>query len=251
MTIQPHQPRTYRRLHTATGLAAFRITVQETDLWISADAELTDQAREAVLATRGQIESYIEQFPRFATALTPWQAAAPLPPVVRQMARASHAVGVGPMAAVAGAVAEAVGRKLLTCSSQVIVENGGDLFVCAKKPVTIAVMAGKSPLSMRLGLRLTPGRMPCGICTSSGSVGHSLSLGTADAVCVLSKSCPLADAAATWIGNQVSAEKDVETAARMAGRIEGIDGAVVIKGSQIALWGELEVVGLDKKGVEF
>jgi ApbE superfamily uncharacterized protein (UPF0280 family) len=155
------------------------------------------------------------------------------------------------MATVAGVVAEAVGQGLQAHSDQVIIENGGDIYLQARRPVTIAVMAGRSPLSMRIGVRVTPEMMPCGLCTSSGSVGHSLSLGSADAVCVLSASCPLADAAATWIGNHIKGEANLEQAVGLARKIVGVDGVIAIRGKKIALWGAITLVGLDKKGVEF
>ena len=249
--IKPHQPRTYRRIQTPAGLNAFRVTVQETDLWISTDTPLPEIAKEQVLTARGQIESYIEQFPEFAATLTPWPRSDVLPPVVRRMVQASRQVGVGPMAAVAGTVAEAVGERLLQHSTQVIVENGGDIFLRTRRPVTIAVMAGRSPLSMQLGVRITPEQMPCGICTSSGSVGHSFSLGSADAVCVLSASCPLADAAATWIGNHIKRAGDLNKAVAQAHQVKGIEGVIVIRDRKIALWGALTVVKIAKKEVEF
>ena len=249
--IKPHQPRTYRRIQTPAGLSAFCVTVQETDLWISTDSPLPEIAKEQVLTARGQIESYIEQFPGVAATLTPWLRADVMPPVVRQMVQVSRQVGVGPMAAVAGAVAEAVGERLLQHTAQVIVENGGDIFLQARRPVTIAVMAGRSPLSMQLGVRITPEMMPCSICTSSGSVGHSLSLGSADAVCVLSESCPLADAAATWIGNHIKRAGDLNKAVAQAHQVKGIEGVIVIRDRKIALWGALTVVKIAKKEVEF
>ena len=107
---------------------------------------------------------------------------------------AAQAAGVGPMAAVAGALAEQVGQRLLKSTSEVIIENGGDIFIGARQILTVGVYAGGSPLSLKLGLRIDPAKGIRGICTSSGTVGHSLSFGKADAVCVLSDSCALADA---------------------------------------------------------
>lgn len=201
-----HRQRTYRRRVRHPQLTAFRVVVQETDLHVQAEQPLSDVTRELVLEYRGHIEGYIRRFPDFRTSLVPWTLAGPAPPIVRDMAAAGAAAGVGPMAAVAGAIAERVGRRLLDQSAQVIVENGGDVFIRTARPVTVALYAGPSPLSMRLGLKVDSGRSGLCVCTSSGTVGHSLSLGKADAVCVLSASGALADAAATAVGNAVQTE---------------------------------------------
>jgi ApbE superfamily uncharacterized protein (UPF0280 family) len=95
---------------------------------------------------------------------------------------------------------------------------------------------------MQIGLRVNSNRSPRAVCTSSGTVGHSLSLGRADAVCVASNSCPLADAAATAIGNRVHSKKDIEPAIEAAKDIKDIDGVAIIVGEDLGLWGALEMV---------
>ncbi|MBC7324461.1 MAG: UPF0280 family protein, partial [Moorella sp. (in: Bacteria)] len=179
----------------------FRVVIQETDLDIAVrkerfSAELVKAAQKATRECRRPLEEYIRQEPAFARALTPYEVAPTAPPVVREMARAGMMAGVGPMAAVAGAIAECVGRTLARYSKDVIVENGGDIFLRSTRIRRIGIFAGKSPLSYRLALEIRPDFSPLGICTSSGTVGHSLSFGKADAVVVLSPSAALADAVA-------------------------------------------------------
>jgi ApbE superfamily uncharacterized protein (UPF0280 family) len=153
------------------------------------------------------------------------------------------------MAAVAGAIAEYVGKDLLSYTDEVVVENGGDIFIKTGSPVTIGIFAGRSPFSMHIGLRVDPGKKPVSICTSSGTIGHSLSLGKADAVCVISKSCPLADAAATSIGNHVISKTDIQKAIEFGKNIDGVTGLVIIMGDRIGLYGKVEIVPLKiKKG---
>ena len=153
------------------------------------------------------------------------------------------------MAAVAGAVAETVGRALLEVSRQVVVENGGDVFIKADRPAVAALFAGQSPLSMKLGIRVADASAGIGMCTSSGTVGHSFSNGSADAVCVISSSCSLADAAATAVGNRVHSAQDIPSAIAFGRRIDGIAGIVVVVGAKIGAWGALELVPLvGKKG---
>jgi ApbE superfamily uncharacterized protein (UPF0280 family) len=244
-----HIERTYRQRVSHPLLTAFRVVVQETDLHVQAERPLIDETRDFVLRYRGHIEGYIRRFPDFRTSLVPWKVAGPAPPIVRDMAEAGAAAGVGPMAAVAGAIAQRVGRRLLEETPQVIVENGGDVFINTSRPVTVALYAGRSPLSMRLGLKVDCGQGALCVCTSSGTVGHSLSLGRADAVCVLSPSGALADAAATAVGNGVQTAADIQPAVERAREISGLAGLVVICGDKIGMWGKVEIAALaGKKG---
>jgi ApbE superfamily uncharacterized protein (UPF0280 family) len=246
MTTAPAQSRFYRRGVRPAGLTGFRVTVQETDLQIHADLDLTAAARELVLQYRGFIEAFIERQPVFRESLTPVRAAEPAPLIVQEMARAAAAAGVGPMAAVAGAIAEHVGRDLLSRTEQVIVENGGDVFVRTRQPVIMGIYAGSSPLSRHIGLRIGGGT-PVGVCTSSGTIGHSLSLGTADAVCVVSPSCAVADAAATAIGNRVGSAADISKAIAFGRGIDHVKAVVIIVRDRIGCWGAVELVALKAK----
>jgi len=239
-----YEQRTYRHFIQKDHLVSFQVTVKETDLWICADRLLKDKAKEVVLTVRGYLESYIERYPMFLKTLVPWRVSGPSPRIVSEMADAGALAGVGPMAAVAGAVAEAVGRELLKNSDEVIVENGGDIFIKLNKPFTCGIAAGGSPLSMRFGLRLDAGKEPVGVCTSSATVGHSLSFGKADAVCVVSPSCAVADAAATAICNQVGSEKDIQKAINTGKSIDGVSAIVVIMGDKVGFWGDMELAPL-------
>ena len=244
-----YEKRTYRNLVDCSRLEAFRVVVKETDLLLHARTNLEEMTKELVLQYRGYIESYITTFPEFVETLHPWRLKGPVPKIVSDMARAGERARVGPMAAVAGALAEHVGLELLTHSPEVIVENGGDIFLKTDDAVTVGIFAGKSPLSLHIGLCIDSCSGPKAVCTSSGTIGHSLSLGKADAVCVVSDSCALADAAATAIGNIVQSKKDIQSAIEVAKSIEDIEGLAVIIDDDIGLWGDLEVVPLKgKKG---
>ena len=244
-----HGQRTYRHRDFGSGMTAFEVVCQETDLMVRADRRLVDQTREKVLELRGQIEGYIRRYPDFAGTLAPWQNDGPAPAIVRNMIRAGQAAGVGPMAAVAGAVAGSVGRHLLTYSRRVVVENGGDIFLKTEGPATAGLFAGNSPLSMKMGIRLESTGDGIGLCTSSGTVGHSLSLGSADAVCVIAVSCALADAAATSIGNRIRSARDIKPAISFGQSIEGVLGIVVVVGGEIGAWGRVELIPMQgKKG---
>ena len=147
--------------------------------------------------------------------------------IIKEMADAGEKAGVGPMAAVAGAIAEHVGSGLLKHSDEVVVENGGDVFLKLDNPVTIGIFAGTSPLSLRMGICVESREKPISICTSSGTVGHSLSLGKADAVYVVSDYCSLADAVATSIGNRVTSKARIQPAIDFGKHIEGVRGKLL------------------------
>ncbi len=155
------------------------------------------------------------------------------------MVQAANLCGVGPMAAVAGAIAEFVGRELLNYSSEVIVENGGDIFIKSNKERMVSIFAGESPLSQKIILKIEVQKNFIGICTSSGTVGPSLSFGEADAVTVISDSVLLADAAATALGNIIKSEEDIRKGLIYAQKIKGIKGVVIIKEDKMGLWGEI------------
>ena len=240
-----HQERTYRNLVDTEKLKTFQVVVQETDLLVHAAGKLMQETRELVLEHRGYVEAYIKSYPDFMTTLNPWRHAGPTPNIISDMINAGARAGVGPMAAIAGAIAENVGLGLLDFTDQVILENGGDLFIKINTPVTVGIYAGGSPLSMKVGLQLNCEKKPTAVCTSSGTLGHSLSLGKADAVCVVAESCALADAAATSIGNLIQSEADINVAIATGRRITEIAGVVIIVGEKIGAWGDLEIVPLN------
>jgi ApbE superfamily uncharacterized protein (UPF0280 family) len=236
-----YQERAYRRW-IVTDLHTFTVSVGESDLMISAERPLPKPAERALRRARRQLEEYLTKDPEFEKALKPHRATAGAPQIAAQMAAAAEICGVGPMAAVAGAVAEAVGRALLKESTQVIVENGGDVFLCSAEPRVAAIYAGSSPLSGKLGVRITTTGRPLGLCTSSGTVGHSLSFGRADAAVVLAEAAALADAAATALGNKIQTAGDIEAGLAWLQGMEEVLGAAVVVGRHVGAWGEIELV---------
>jgi len=244
-----YQERSYRNITCSNKLVSFRVVIKETDLFIHSVKNLKNIARELTLRYRGYIETYIKMHPEFEKTLQPWKVNEPVPGIILNMSQAGEKAGVGPMASVAGAIAEHVGVGLLEHTDEVIVENGGDLFIKTDNPVTVGIFAGKSPLNMHIGIHVDPGGKQVAVCTSSGSVGHSFSLGKADAVSVVSESCSLADAAATSIGNHVMKKTDIQKAIDFGKTIEGVKGIAVITDDKIGMWGDVKIVALKgKKG---
>jgi len=240
-----YQPRSYRHWIKDKDLVSFQATVKETDLYLRAQRTLKQEALEAILKCRASLERYIELHPLFLTALEPLAAAEDAPELVREMAEAAEKAGVGPMAAVAGAIAEEVGRELMKFSEEVIVENGGDIFLNILKRRPVGVYADKSPFTGKIALQIEPEETPLGICTSSGTVGHSFSFGSADAVIVLSPSTALADAAATAIGNLIKEASDITKGIEFAQGIDGLKGVVIIKEDKMGVWGQVRICPLE------
>ncbi len=239
-----YQPRTYRQHVRSRNLVAFRVVVRETDLYISATSKLREEANQLVLKYRAMLEKYIEEHPSFLTALQPLRVDESAPDIVKEMSAAATKVGVGPMAAVAGAIAEFVGNELLPYSPDIIIENGGDIFIKATEKRIVGIYAGDSPLTNKMGLEIEAGDTPLGVCTSSGTVGHSLSFGKTDATIVLSKSTSLADAAATAIGNMVVQPSDINKGLAFARSIDGLMGVVIIVGAEMGVWGNVKLCQL-------
>jgi hypothetical protein len=236
------EPRFYRHWIKDSDLVSFEIAVKQTDLYIRSRRNLRNKALSSVLKHRASLEAYIEHHPLFLTTLEPYQAELEAPALVGEMASVSQLTGVGPMAAVAGAIAEAVGRDLLAFSPEVIVENGGDIFMKTSKKRLVGIYAGQSAFTRKIALEIRPRETPLGICTSSGTVGHSLSLGCADAAIVLSSSTALADAAATALGNSVKDASDIPGAIERAKSIEGLRGVLIITGGEMGVWGRVKIV---------
>jgi ApbE superfamily uncharacterized protein (UPF0280 family) len=233
--------RTYRASMHADDLVAFSVKIEQTDLYILAERDLKEGATRAARRARATLEAWIEARPSFLRAMSPVRCPADAPGLVRQMCEATQAAGVGPMAAVAGAIAESVARALAGVSPSVIVENGGDIFIMGTRKRLAGIFAGNSPLSNRFGLLIPPEKQPLAVCASSGTVGPSASLGKADAVVIAAPSGALADAVATATANRIKQPADLSGAVEFAAGIEGVLHVVAIVGDQMATWGGLSL----------
>lgn len=234
-----YQPRTYRHWVKNKDLVTFNVIVEETDCCISAGTNLAGKARKSILKYRSIIKKYIAFHPLFLTTLEPFPVKAGDPLIIQAMAEAAEKASVGPMAAVAGAIAHFVGEELSHFSPEIIIENGGDIYLRSLKDRTIGIYAGNSVLSGKIGLEISGKDSPLGISTSSGTVGHSLSFGKADAVIVLADTAILADAVATAAGNLVLEPGNFSPAIGFARGIRGVRGIVIIKGEDLGAWGRI------------
>lgn len=242
-----YEARIYRNIYRNSDLYHFQVMVEETDLDIAVrkeryDAKIMELAYAVVRKERDLLKEYIKRDPVFLTTLEPYQPLSGAPYSVVEMSKAAQLAGVGPMAAVAGYFSETVGKKLAAFSSEVIVENGGDIWLKTRKIRQVGIFAGNSPFTYRIALEINPDHSPLGICTSSATVGHSLSFGKADAMVIVSTSAALADAVATAACNMVKSASDMERAVNFALDIPGVTGALCILGQKMAAGGKIKLV---------
>lgn len=234
----------YRNLHSKT-LDNFIVSIEETDLWIGVKpyhAGMEKFCHDLVKILRMDIERYISKKPEFLTSFIPLDFDEEAPEIVKDMIKAGKMAMVGPMAAVAGAVSEKVGFNLLDKYGidTVIIENGGDIFLNSDHPLDVAIYAGNSPLSMKMAITIPTEFLPCGVCTSSGTVGPSLSFGKADAVMISHKSTAVADAFATKLANRVKTKADIQDVLTLGKKYDLLSVAI-IKDDAFGLTGKFKV----------
>ncbi|HHQ45260.1 MAG TPA: UPF0280 family protein [Candidatus Altiarchaeales archaeon] len=198
-----------------------------------------DVALEAVIECWRVLEKYFRKNPLFQSSYAPVEVESGEHVIIERMNGASRLVGTGPMASVAGAIAEYVGEKILgSGAGEVVVENGGDIYLNLKSARRVGVYAGDSKFSNKLFFEINPKETPLGVCTSAASVGHSVSLGRADALVCVSKSAALADASATYLAN-LAGEVDSKDLPNFAREIRGLDGFLGIVEDELTAWGRL------------
>ena len=239
--IDSEDPRQYRKRVKSPDLCHFHVTLKETDLLISAEKDLTREALAIVWKYRKQLEGYIERDPRFRGSSIPYAVDPMAPPIVKAMAAAAKEAGVGPMAAVAGAIAEFTGRDLMEQSPQIIVENGGDIFLSTQVKRKITIFTEKNTLPAYVDLWIHPEKTPVGICTSSGTEGPSFSFGQADAVMIISRSAAMADALATAAGNLVHSRRDIPQVLDFMKKAKHVTAGAVFVEGEMGFWGDLEL----------
>jgi ApbE superfamily uncharacterized protein (UPF0280 family) len=238
-----YQERTYRSLIAVDDLVSSRVWVGQSDLFILANQDVTEPGRGFLLEVRNDLESYIRRDPSFLTSRVAHSPLHNAPWIVMRMAEVSAYYNIGPMAAVAGAVADCVGQQLMQSQTDVIIENGGDIFVDTRKPIVFTLYAGEnSPFSGKLKFKPKLSGSSFGVCTSSGTVGHSYSQGRADAVCVVSQTASQADAAATAMGNKVKRTKDIGLVIQEASNNHNILGIIVALEDKLGIWGQVEII---------
>ena len=232
-----YEERAYRA-YCSTSLKEFQIVNQESDLSIYYSDKI-DNVALYLEAARGIIKNQIVTEDGFQSSLIPLLPHEKDADLIKHMKKCAMTCEVGPMASVAGAVAQHLADQLGPINSDLIIENGGDVFIKTTEIRNILIHAGDSQLSNLLSIEIHPEKSPLGICTSSGKMGHSLSFGNSDAVVVISHDILLADALATAIGNVIQSTSDIDKGLSIAKSIKNIIGIVIIIDNTIGVWGDI------------
>ena len=165
-------------------------------------------------------------------------------PLILAMENAAEICGVGPMAAVAGVLADRMQNEIFsqTKANIAVVENGGEIAISSKEDILIHLMVKSTDLQGKLGFMFKGGSNSLGVATSSGQFGHADSLGEADTVTVFAETAGIADAAATRICNYVkgeNAEKAINKGIEEAKSISAIKGLLIVRKNMIGRYGNL------------
>jgi len=219
-------------------LIRVRQRFKESNILFQSDrAEAIDAAIDAVRRHRLELETYIRLHPPFAEALQPIPLDPVSPLIVRRMVEATTKAEVGPMAAVAGALADLAVEAMTQAGSRVsIVENGGEVSAVSLESFTVGLYAGQSTLDRALGFRINPSDCPIGIATSSATVSHALSFGEADAATIFAENATLADAVATAVCNAVVGQDvpaSIELGLEVARKLSFVRGALIVRGEYV------------------
>ena len=244
-----YSKRFYRVNAASDRWHSFAVKVETTDLLIKTGrnsgkttADLYKIAEAAVKNLRKELMDHISIQKSFMTSLNPIKRIDTESSIINKMYHASEIAGVGPLAGVAGAISEFVGLELLEFTDEIILENGGDIWMDIKQPVSINIYSGESGFKDNVGLKIYPENKSWGICTSSGKIGPSLSFGKADSATVISHCAITADTTATAVGNMVNSIEDVEEAVKFAMDIDEVTGVVIIYRDVMAAQGDIELI---------
>lgn len=243
-----YEERLYRQ-NMGKDLDYFTLSVKETDLWIALSKGFTNEAlklelKKYIIKERIKINEYILLDPQFGASLIAYKVKNDAPEIIKKMSDFSFCANVGPMAGVAGAFSLLVGNFLKSKGiPEIIVENGGDIFVYGKKNLTVGVYAGSSVFSNKINLEISIEEKGLGICSSSASFGHSLSFGKADLVTIISKDVVLADLFATAVCNKVKSKEDIGKIINDLKNNKEILAAMIIMEDKLGVFGNITIRG--------
>ncbi len=242
-----YKKRLYRVSVHNKDLISFKIAHFESDLLICAEKDLKNQAKQLLCLYHQQVQDYVQANPVFSQSLRPLTLDKKAPLIIQQMYKAAKKAKVGPMATVAGAIASAVGEGLAKISQEIIVENGGDIYIATKQIRKIGIFAGIGCIYNQLVFSINPAQTPCGICASSGKFGHSLSFGNSNATIVIADTAALADGFATAIGNMIKTDEDMVKSVKFAQKQAEIKGFIAITSSKLTAYGNVQFDVLDNR----
>jgi ApbE superfamily uncharacterized protein (UPF0280 family) len=231
----------YRGLVSSGEKYHWHFIFRHSDLLISADTDVGSGIEKILTEIYSKLEYVIEHDRKFKDSLLPVRVKSFYPAEIKRMCLLSSEFSVGPMAAVAGLVNDFIAEKLQDFCRSLIIENGGDVFIRSDRDIRTGLFIKNPFFKDRIVLKIDKKYLPCGLCSSSGTFGHSLSLGKCDLAVVMSDSATSADAAATAVANSVSNEEDVQKSLEHFSTFDSIKGLVIVKDKKIGIWGNLEL----------
>jgi len=231
----------YRIRVDSKGRFGWKVKYKYSDLFIVSDNDISLKITPLLFDFYRIIEKFIEIHPSFAKTFNPYKPCSDFPDIIAKMCTQSAVFNVGPMASVAGAVCEFLAGELSENNSYLAIENGGDIYIKSSKDITAGLFLKNKYFKDSLKIKIKKNMLPCGIASSSGTLGHSLSLGKADLGVVVCKSAILADSAATAVCNMVNTKEDIEKTINHFKYFKEIEGLVVIKDDKIGLYGSIEL----------
>lgn len=242
-----YEERKYRLNTNQERFDYFTIVHLETDLLIGIskgqDVEkIRSYAQKVSQDLRTELDVFIHDHPSFQSSLSPLNYKKGLSNPIQELVLAGQYANVGPMAGIAGLFSMYVGQALASKFKlkEIIIENGGDIYASILNELKVAIYAGKSVLSNKLALKIPPGEW--GICSSSGTVGHSLSFGKADAVAIVSHDPPKADTLATALANRIQSKEDIQNVLDFSKQYDVISAIVIICEDQLGILGQMELM---------
>ena len=219
----------------------WRILYKYSDILISCDTDVSPRLEKLIREIYCLLGTRIKEDPAFQKSLSPLKSKPGYHPVIREMYHKTAIFNVGPMAAVAGAVCDYMANDLGSCCRRLIIENGGDVFIKSDEDTDVGVYLNNKYFTDKIYLKVKAGDTPCGLCSSSGSFGHSLSMGKSDLVVVMAKSTIAADGAATSIANNINSAQDIFKTINNYKSIKDITGILIIKDDKLGIWGNIEL----------
>jgi len=234
--------RIYQKDISTAGRYSCRLAYKHTDLYITSDKDISGKLRKPLAVFYEQLEKVIWENKGFEESLSPLDTDKSWPDAVQAMCRSAAIFGVGPMAAVAGTVCDTIAAEVSGGCSFLMIENGGDAYIKSPDMVKASLFTGSRYFPENIDICIDPGSTPCGLCSSSGMMGHSLSLGKSDLVTAMSGSAAEADAAATAIANAVRTRSDVDRIIEKYTQYSQLKGLIILKDDRLAIWGDLQLV---------
>jgi ApbE superfamily uncharacterized protein (UPF0280 family) len=231
----------YRILVDSRSKFSWKVKYKYSDLLIVSDKDISLRILPVLFDFYTIIEKFSESHPSFTKTFNPYIPDNDFPNIIKKMCDESAVFNVGPMASVAGAVCEYLASELARDNPYLAIENGGDIYIKSSKDITAGLFVKNRYFKDNLKIKIRKKILPCGIASSSGTLGHSLSLGKADLASAVCRSAILADSAATAACNMINTKDDIEKVINHFKDFKEIEGLVLIKDDKIGLYGNIEL----------